>query len=212
MAVNPFFSAGKGIGNRSEQNYQDQLFIECIKRFGHDMKYIPRSTFKIDHTLGEDPNSFFASYKTIEMYIENATDFGGQHEFIDKFHLDVQETATFVMSRTRFRQVFENQFKPNEGDLVYFPVTNRLFEINFVEDDDPFFPLSKQTAFSLKCSLFDFSYEDFDTGYQKVDESLDFETTKDPFDDTEQLDSNAEPYLDFSESNPFGEIIDRDDV
>lgn len=210
MAVNKFFQGGKGIGRRSEQNLVDELIIESIKIYGHDMKYLPRTEVKFDKLLGEDTQSRFDDYQTIEMYCQNTDDFGGAHEFVSKFGgLHVEETADFIMSRTRYHQTFPNSPRPLEGDLVFFPVTSRLFEIKHVEDDYPFFQLSKMSVYVLKCSLFTYSYEDFNTGVSDIDGDL--ADLKDPFDDTEFINEQAkDDALSFNEDNPFGEIVPKE--
>tara|TARA_B100000085_G_scaffold285018_1_gene319649 strand:- start:2607 stop:3278 length:672 start_codon:yes stop_codon:yes gene_type:complete len=104
------------------------------------------------------------------MYLENTEGFEGEGDLVSKFGVQIQEEATFIISlRTweRFISLDSNlatSLRPNEGDLIYFPLSGSMFEIRFVEDQDPFFQLGKLFVFKLRCSLFEYSGEDFDTG------------------------------------------------
>ena len=104
------------------------------------------------------------------MYLENTEGFEGEGDLVSKFGVQIQEEATFIMSlRTweRFISLDSNlatSLRPNEGDLIYFPLSGSLFEIRFVEDQDPFFQLGKMFVFKMRCSLFEYSGEDFETG------------------------------------------------
>ena len=105
------------------------------------------------------------------MYLENpAGGFEGEGDLMSKFGVQIAEEATFVLSlRTweRFISLDSNlatSLRPNEGDLIYFPLSGSMFEIRFVEDQNPFFQLGKLFVFKMRCSLFEYSGEDFDTG------------------------------------------------
>ena len=55
--------------------------------------------------------------------------------------------------------------RPEEGDLVYFPLGQRLFEIKFVEHEEPFYQLGKNYVYKLQCELFEYEDEILDTSY-----------------------------------------------
>ena len=216
MSTNKYFQAGKGPGTNSEQKLVESNIIEMIQMAGMDFYYIPRTLFNEDKFYQEVPNSQFNDYHILEMYVTNVTDFGGQGDFMSKFGLQVNDTVELVCARKRFWEEtgVEN---PSEGDLIYFPLTKHLFEIDFVEDEpgnvgnvQQFYSLSKLYTFCFKCSLYTFSYEDFDTGITTVDTQLNDTTYEPVFKKNDEINTEAETALDFTEDNPFGETVDRD--
>ena len=155
---------------KTEQHLYEDLVVESLRFYGHDVLYLPRQIIEEDSILNDDVQSRFGDAYSVEMYLENTEGFEGEGDLVSKFGVQIQEEATFVMSlRTweRFISLDSNlatSLRPNEGDIIYFPLTGSMFEINFVEDQDPFFQLGKLFVFKLKCSLFEYSGEDFDTG------------------------------------------------
>jgi hypothetical protein len=113
----------------------------------------------------------------IEMYVEDVQGFAGEGDLIGKFGLEVRDQVTFVVSRRRFEMlVRENanlieSSRPNEGDLVYMDRFKKLFKIDFVEDEDPFYQVADLPVFKLKCSVFEYSHEEFDTGITEIDQA-----------------------------------------
>lgn len=167
MAVNPFFK-----DSYSEYKLLDDLTIETIKAMGRDMIYLPRDQVKIDALFGEDTQSKFSSGYIIEMYMENIQEFGGQKDIITKFGLNINNRVTFRLSRTRFNQEITSKTSityPREGDLIYIPLSNAIYEINFVEDEIPFYQFGKLNTFVLSCELFTYSNEEIDTGITEID-------------------------------------------
>ena len=143
--------------------------------FGKNVYYIPRTLVKTDSVFGEDTMSKFEGAFEIEAYIEDNTGFRGDGDMFSKFGVQISDQATFVVSRTRFTAAVDDnaelivEGRPNEGDLVYFPMANKIFEIQFVEYEVPFFTLGKQYTWGLRCELFQYSDEDFETGITAVD-------------------------------------------
>jgi len=169
MATNSFFRSKK-----ADQNLIEDLVIETIRIHGQDMLYIPRVLVKEDTLFGEDVLSKFESAVPMEMYIENIDGFEGEGDFISKFGLEIRDTVTFSVSKKRFEQeiatiVSPTLKRPLEGDLIYFPLTKGMFEIKFVEHEDPFYQAGKRYVYKLNCELFQYSQEDFDTGDTMVD-------------------------------------------
>ena len=167
MAKNPFFKH-----KRSEQDLVDSLTVESIKIHGYDMVYIPRTLVQEDKIFGEDVLSKFEEGNTIEMYIDSVDGFEGEGDFISKFGLEIKDTISLIVSRTRFEDVMShdgNIIRPREGDLVYFPFSRGLFEIKFVEHENPFYQQGKLYTYKLSCELFTYSQETIDTGYSDVD-------------------------------------------
>lgn len=168
MATNPYFR--KTV--RSEQTLIDDLSIEVIKIHGYDMIYLPRTLVREDELLGEDRSpSRFTSGVEIEMLVESVDGFEGDGEVFARFGLEVKHNIVLLVSKTRFEQELacRNLTEPREGDLLYFPISNGFFEIDFVERHSPFFQLSKINTFKLTCSAFRYTGEDFNTGWSKLD-------------------------------------------
>jgi hypothetical protein len=179
------------------------------------------------------------------MYFENVEGYEGEKEIMSKFGLQMQDDATFVVAKRRFEQLVSGdsnlivKTRPNEGDLVYFPKVNKMFEISFVDHDDPFYQVHNIPAYKLKVKTFEYSSEDIDTGIAEIDaietdNSLDaglyqlsmedgtgailsetghyivLETYKvDTIDENAMndfFDTADDSVLDFTESNPFGDI------
>ena len=171
MATNTYFSQG----TTGEQDLTQSLVNEQIKMFGRDVYYIPRTLVKNDTVFGEDTMSKFDDAFVIEAFIEDNSGFRGDGDMFTKFGVQIADQATFVISRTRFTEAVDDnavlivEGRPNEGDLVYFPMANKIFEIQFVEYEVPFFTLGKQYTWGLRCELFQYSDEDIDTGITEVD-------------------------------------------
>jgi hypothetical protein len=187
MSRNVYFTNG----TRTEQLLIEDLIIESLKIYGQDFFYIPRSLVSKDEILGEDRLSEFKSSFPIEMYFENVDSFAGQGAFIQKFGLMMEQSATLVVARRRWEQlvgrygVTSIPTRPNEGDLLYFPLTKGLFEIKFVQHQDPFYQLGKLYVYKLQVELFQYSSERIDTGIAEVDafeslKSFSTNTTRNP--------------------------------
>lgn len=177
MAKNPYFK----LGTNSEQNVVENLIIECLQIYGQEMFYIPRTLVSKDDILGEDRLSEFKNAYPIEMYFENVDGFGGNGAFMSKFGLMIEQSATLVVARKRWQQAVAQYGqtilpnRPAEGDLLYFPLTGGLFEIKFVQHQNPFYQIGKLYTYKLDIELFQYASERIDTGYNVID---DFESLK----------------------------------
>jgi len=171
MPTNVYFDTG----TKPEQHLYEDLMIEQLKIYGQDVFYIPRTLVKEDNLFGEDTLSKFGDAYLIEMYFENVEGYEGEKEIMSKFGLQMNEDVTFVVARRRFEQLVAHdsnlivKTRPNEGDLVYFPKVKKIFEISFVDHDDPFYQIHNVPAFKLKCKTFEYSSEDLDTGITEID-------------------------------------------
>ncbi len=171
MPTNVYFDTG----TKPEQHLYEDLMIEQLKIYGQDVFYIPRTLVKEDSLFGEDTLSKFDDAYQIEMYFENVEGYEGEKEIMSKFGLQMNEDVTFVVARRRFEQLVSHdsnlivKTRPNEGDLVYFPKVKKIFEISFVDHDDPFYQVHNVPAFKLKCKTFEYSSEDMDTGITEID-------------------------------------------
>ena len=171
MATNVFFSPKV----RTEQLLYEDIVIESLKMYGQDVYYLPREIALRDDILNEDIESNFTSAYAIEMYLENLDGFDGDNNLLSKFGVEIRDQATFVVSKRRWEQLIGvynngiNSIRPNEGDLIYSPITKSLFEIRFVEHEQPFYQLSNLPIYKLQCELFEYSGETIDTGVEGVD-------------------------------------------
>tara|TARA_B100002019_G_scaffold293269_1_gene319753 strand:- start:2300 stop:3154 length:855 start_codon:yes stop_codon:yes gene_type:complete len=160
---------------QTEQHLYEDLVVESLRFYGHECFYLPRTIVEEDTILGEDIQSTFGDSYSVEMYIENTEGFEGEGDLFSKFGVQVRDQATFVMSLRsweRFISLDSNlatSHRPNEGDLIYFPLSGSLFEIKFVEHENPFYQVGKLFVFKMQCELFEYSGEDFDTGHDGID-------------------------------------------
>jgi hypothetical protein len=171
MAKNLFFADKPA----NEQNLYEDIIIESLKIYGQDVYYMPREIVNEDKILGEDvPSRFSTAYK-IEMYIENQQGFDGEGDLFTKFGVEIRDAANFVVSRRRWRHTVEQNSntitgdRPREGDVLYLPLSNSMFEIMHVEHEQPFYQLNNVPTYNLRCELFVYSGEDLDTGIETID-------------------------------------------
>ena len=171
MPTNVYFDTG----TKPEQALYEDLMIEQLRIYGQDVYYIPRKMAGTDSIWQEDISSSFESSYLIEMYMENIDGYEGEKELMSKFGLDIQDDATFIVARRRWEQFVsvDNNIivssRPNEGDLIYFPKGNKLFEITFVDHDDPFYQVQNLPTYKLKCKTFEYASEVIDTGIAEID-------------------------------------------
>ena len=230
MPTNVYFTQG----TKNEQFLVEDLIIESLKIFGQEMFYIPRTLVSKDEILGEDRLSKFTSSFPIEMYFENVDSFAGQGAFIQKFGLMMEQSATLVVARRRWEQMVGRYGKtqipsrPNEGDLLYFPLTKGLFEIKFVQHQDPFYQLGKLYVYKLQIELFQYSSEHIDTGIKELDvfetlKTFETNTTRNPYGEVTQVNMTNHgsgytepPIVSFVSSSGYGAtaeaVLDGDKV
>ena len=171
MATSVYFDKG----TNTEQTLYEDLIIEQLKVFGHDVYYLPRTLVKEDTLFGEDVLSKFDDSYGIEMYMMEVEGFGGEKELVAKFGLEIRDEATFIVSRRRWEDIISADSnliissRPNEGDLIYFPRVKKLFQIDFVDHDDPFYQVDNLPTYRMSCTLFEYSSEVLDTGITAID-------------------------------------------
>lgn len=213
MATNVYFNH---FSYGREQDLIEDLTIEAIKVYGHDVKYIPRTIVARDNLYGEDSLSTFNDAADVEMYIKNVEGFDGEGDLLSRFGLQIRDEMTFTVARKRFDQIRteklmtevgynylnedadtnspSRQFltgnnetesiilesgtangysittnRPTEGDLIYFPMVDKLFEIKFVEHEQIFYQTGRLQTYDIRCELFEYSSERLDTGYSEID-------------------------------------------
>ena len=215
MATNQYFN---NFAYAREQDLVEDLTIEAIKIYGHNVKYLPKTISGIDHLFGEDKLLKYETAADVEMYIKNVEGFEGEGEFMSKFGVQLNDQLTLTVARKRFDQIRteklttevgynylqesantdspSRQFltgnnhtesivletgttgvnsysitanRPQEGDLVFFPLVNKIFEIKFVEHEDIFYQTGRLQSYDLRCELFKYSSEQIRTGNTDID-------------------------------------------
>lgn len=218
MATNFYFN---NFTNSGEQNLIEDLIIESIRIFGHDVWYIPRTLGAKDDLLNEDDLSTFDSAHMVEMYIKNIEGFEGEGDFLSKFGLQIRDSITFTVAQRKFTSEvgqYDELVRPNEGDLIYFPLNNKVFEVMHTEHEAIFYQMGSLQTYDLKCELFEFSNERFNTGVTEIDTLFAryITTTESAIANVESVDALADNFtietigddiIDFSETNPFGEDV-----
>jgi hypothetical protein len=168
--INQYFP--KGV--RSEQNLLQGLVTESIQILGHDVYYLPRKLQKLDLVLGEDVLSKFDVAVHLEMYMENP---GGEQDLLTKFGIQVKENITYVVSKERWNSAVQiphgadmlNSLRPQEGDLIYEPITASLYEITYVDKENPYYQLNGWYQYRMSCELYNYSHEEITTGIEEID-------------------------------------------
>jgi hypothetical protein len=158
-----------------EQTLIEDLIIESIKIYGVDCYYIPRTVVDEDLVFGEDTLSKFDDAYLIEMYIKSVDGFEGEGDFLSKFNIEIRDEMVLTVSRRRFgEELFVSDTtkqisRPAEGDLIYFPLNNKVFEIKFVEHEAVFYQMGSLQTYDIRCELFEYSHERLDTGIAAID-------------------------------------------
>jgi hypothetical protein len=161
--------------NNSETNLIQDLVDEQIKLFGADVYYLPRKNIT-DGVLDEIIHSEFTSLIAIEVMLQNVQGFGDNSEFISKFGLKITDEITITVSKRRWEEEVTklNDIKikerPNEGDLIYFPLTSNLYEIKFVDRESVFYQLGQIYFYTLTCEIYDIGNDRFDTNIPEIDD------------------------------------------
>ena len=215
MATNKYFN---NFAYAREQDLVEDLTIESIKIYGHNVKYLPKTISGIDHLFGEDKLLKYETAADVEMYVKNVEGFEGEGEFMSKFGVQLNDQLTLTVARKRFDQIRteklttevgynylqesantnapSRQFltgnnetesiiletgttgvnsysitanRPQEGDLVFFPLVNKIFEIKYVEHEDIFYQTGRLQSYDLRCELFKYSSEQIRTGNTSID-------------------------------------------
>ncbi len=175
MPTSPYFPTYYQ-GHPGEQNLAQDLADEQIKLFGTDIYYLPRTILK-DNTLDDVIYSKYQDQFQVEMLLQNVEGFGETSEFISKFGIRITDEVKFIVSTRRWEQS-EVQYtptltvpgRPNEGDLLYFPLTTDIYEIKFVERETPFYQFGKVQFFIITAEIYEIGNDLLDTGVAEIDE------------------------------------------
>ena len=176
--LNPFFLQG----SKSEQGLIQDLINEQLRMYGVEVHYLPRKYITEKTVMREVIESSFDQSYPIEAYVENFDGYGDNTTILSKFGIQALNELTIIISKERFEEYITPLIKdqsniklssrPKEGDIIYFPLGDRLFEIKFVEHEQPFYQLQKNYVYTLKCELFRYEDEVIDTGVSFIDDNI----------------------------------------
>ena len=174
MPTSPYFPTYYA-GHSGEQGLVQDLVDEQIKLFGTDIYYIPKIVLA-DSTLDEVRYTKYQEQFQVEMLLQNVMGFGDNAEFISKFGLRITDEIIFRVSTRRWdEEVAEHSptltvdSRPNEGDLLYFPLTQDIYEIKFVGKEEPFYQFGKIQFYAITAEIYEVGQDDFDTGIAEID-------------------------------------------
>ena len=176
MPTSPYFPTYHQ-GHSGEQNLVQDLVDEQIKLFGSDIYYLPK-TILADNTLDEVRYTKYQDQFQIEMMLINVMGFGDNAEFVSKFGLQITDEIIFRVSTKRWEEeVAEHSMaakltvpeRPNEGDLLYYPLTQNLYEIKYVGKEEPFFQFGKIQFYAITSELYQVGSDDLATGVAEID-------------------------------------------
>ena len=176
--LNPFFLQG----SKTEQGLIQDLINEQLRMYGVEVYYLPRKYITEKTIIKEVIESAFDNAYPIEAYVENFDGYGDNTTILSKFGIQALNELTIIISKERFEEyispLIRDQLniklssRPKEGDLIYFPLGDRLFEIKFVEHEQPFYQLQKNYVYTLKCELFRYEDEIIDTSISFIDDNI----------------------------------------
>jgi len=176
--LNPFFQNGTA----GEQSLIQSLVNEQIKMYGIEVYYMPRKYLTKFTVIKEVIQSEFDNAYPIEAYVDSYDGYAGEGTILSKFGIQEKDDLTLIVSRERFEDYItpliknlpniELATRPKEGDLIYFPLGERLFEIKYVEHEQPFYQLQKNYVYQLRCELFRYEDEVIDTGVETIDDEI----------------------------------------
>ena len=180
MALNPFFLQG----SQGEQRLVQDLINEHLRIYGVEVTYIPRKFVARETIMEEVTSSKFDDNFLIEAYVNTYEGYSGSGDILTKFGMSLRDEVTLTLSKERFEDFIapfldampesevEVSTRPREGDLIYFPLGQRLFEVKFVEHEKPFYQLGKNYVYELKCELFEYEDEVIDTDIDEIDTQI----------------------------------------
>ena len=223
MATSVFFN---NYNNFHEQNLIDDLVIESIRMYGIDLIYITRSLGAVDNLLNEDDLPAYNQTFEFEAYVKNVDGFEGEGDFLSKFGLQIRDSITFSVAFRTFQKYVTKEnyekIRPLEGDLIYFPLNEKMFEIKNVEHESVFYQMGALQVYDMRCDLIEYSNQRFLTGNPDIDNYFKSITTEiltantntltklstvDPISKNVFFEQEGDSIIDFTEIDPFSESI-----
>lgn len=177
MATSVYFN---NFASSQEQLLIENLIVESIKIYGQDMYYLPKTIIRKDAVYGEGRQAAeFNDAILVEFYIKNVEGFEGEGDFLSKFNLEIRDRVTLTIARRTFNEEvgqLKSLDRPQEGDIIYFPLNRKFFEIKFVEHEAIFYQLGALQTYDLVCELLEYSNEKFNTGLDIIDDYFQAQT------------------------------------
>lgn len=170
MATNLFFN---NYGSSQEQTLYEDLIIESIKMYGVDVYYIPRTVVNKDNVFRDPEYSTYGTAISVEAYIKSVNGFEGDGEFLSKFGIQVRDQIVFTMAQRTFANEvgdYTSETRPREGDLIWFPFTQSLFQIKYTDVKSIFYQLGTLQTYDITCELYEGNSDEFDTGLSAIDD------------------------------------------
>lgn len=170
MATSTFFNNYK---NSMEQELLEDLVVESIKIYGQDMYYLPRRRNNFDPLYGEDTISSFDIAYPVEMYLKTYSGFEGKGTFMSAYGIEIRDELTLTIAKRTFENEITREeaelIRPREGDLIYFTLNQKCFEIKYVDNKPFFYQLGSLQMYDMQCELYEYSNETFTTGIPEID-------------------------------------------
>ena len=170
MVASVFFN---NFSSYAEQSLIEDLIVESIRVFGHDLYYLPRTLVNKDDIYGEDTVSEYKNAYLVEMYIKAFDGYEGDGTFLSKFNLEIRDQTTFTLAMRSFNDEigqYESIDRPREGDLLYSPMMKRMFAIQYVNNKPVFYQMGALQMYDMTCEVWEYSNEKFNTGVAAIDE------------------------------------------
>ena len=229
MATNTFFN---NYAQVQEQNLIDDLIIESIKIYGVDIIYISRAIKGRDTIFNEDDFPEYNETFEFEAYVKSMEGFEGEGDFLSKFGLEIRDTLTLTVANRTFERHVTREVvdlvRPREGDLIYFPINEKMFEIKYVEHESIFYQMGQTQIYDMQCELLEYSNQRFNTGRTNIDDyfaayntdiivdannaTLSALAATDDNSMNLDFEIEADGIIDFSEVDPFSENISISDT
>lgn len=203
MTISVFFN---NFDSFAEKKLIEDLIIESIRIYGIDLYYCPRTVNNKDEIFNEDTVSSYDDAYLIEMYVKNVEGFEGEGDFLSKFNIQIRDEITFTVAQRVFNDDIgaeEITHRPQEGDLIYFPLTEKVYVVKFVEHEPVFYQLGGLQMFDLRCELFEYSNENLNTGVPQIDELEELYSTNVGVNDHADLDANGHIIIDPETGRPI---------
>ena len=156
MPTNPYFNF---FGYTNEQELVQDLITETIRIYGHNFAYLPRERVRYDHLWGEDPIGRFNDAIGVEMYVKSVDGFTGDGDILSRVGLFIKDELTVTVARDVWAGLSGAPDRPQEGDLIYFPMVRKVFKVKFVEHEDIFYQTGALQSYDIVCELWDYASE-----------------------------------------------------
>jgi hypothetical protein len=177
MSISPYFS----YTNATERKLYENIITESIHVMGQNVLYLPRTLVNVDQLFLEDILSNYQDSFLISVYQDSHNSGFGDTNTFGKFGIEVKDEAVYTVSKLEFERIVLNNdldvsTRPLEGDLVYSMMSGMLFQIKFVENEDPYRMFGDVQTYKLYCESMKYSNQRITADIVEP-ESYEFSTT-----------------------------------